>query len=193
MLRPSLCLVFRPLPVIRDGSLQHFRVDLQLVRSKRPIPAPLVSLIDLSSMVRTTAHDLDLSVPPYLRHALQGLLQCEDLPEKIRETIQSCLQGPDGYVLGEDDTRGHINDHDKDNDNDDTNDTNPVDEEDYISRQALSDIAKWARSDQGSASLARRSLGKQARTDLRVSATSINEYSFLRSVRLPHDFPAIWY
>jgi len=55
----------------------------------------------------------------------------------------------------------------EDNDNDeqrhdihDPNDEAKADEGEYISRHALSDIAKWARSEQGSASLDRHALGE---------------------------------
>jgi hypothetical protein len=48
---------------------------------------------------------------------------------------------------------------DQKNDNDDPNDNTVTDEEEYISRQILSDIAKWSRSDEGSASMNRHRLG----------------------------------
>jgi hypothetical protein len=150
------CPVFLPIRATRGGSHQCFQAEQQLVRSKRKTSVSSVSLIDLRLTIRNIAHDLDVTVPPHLRNTLQDLLKCGDLPGGLRDAVQSSLQGSDGYVLEE----THTNDlDDHKNDINDPNDNSAADEEEYISRQALSDIAKWSRSDQGSTSLKRHGLG----------------------------------
>ena len=62
--------------------------------------------------------------------------------------------------MGQKDTTGDNDNDDQNNDIHDPNDAGKADGGEYISRQALSDIAKWARSKQGSASLDRHALGE---------------------------------
>ena len=102
-------------------------------------------------------------VPAHLRETLHDLLGVEGLPPALRDAIQQIRRTSEGYSLEEETDRGTTNTETHDNETANENDekTNDHDEE-YISRQTLSEIAKWARSERGLASLKAKNLGMLA-------------------------------
>lgn len=107
-----------------------------------------------------------MTVPAHLRETLHHLLRVDALPPALRDPIQHIKRTSEGYSVEETPDRAATGTGDYDNKNGNDNDKK-IDEiddhdEEYISRQTLSEIAKWARSERGLAALEAESLGMLA-------------------------------